>query len=84
MGIQYRPGKKKDSNNIAELVDIVSGGAVEYLFHDLVPDMTPVQVVAHNLKNDYYPHSYKSTVVALDGQEIVGMALSYPSAFHKT
>ena len=26
--------------------------------------MTPVQVVAHNLVQDHYPHSYRSAVVA--------------------
>ncbi len=58
-------------------------GVVEYLFHDLVPGMSPVQVVAHNLENDNYPHSYKSADVAVEGNTIVGMALSYPSSYHK-
>ncbi len=83
MGIQYRSGKKEDSGKIAELINIASDGVVEYLFQDLVPGMSPVQVVAHNLENDNYPHSYKSAVVASDGNTVVGMALSYPSSFHK-
>lgn len=83
MEIKYRVGIKKDSSKIAELINTASDGVVEYLFHELVPGMTPVQVVAHNLQNDNYPHTYSSAIVATDNDEIVGMALSYPSSFHR-
>ena len=83
MTISYRSGIKEDSREIAELINIASDGVVEYLFHDLVRGMSPVQIVAHNLENDSFPHSYKSAVVAVDGDALVGMALSYPSCYHK-
>lgn len=83
MGIIFRPGEKGDSKKIAEMIDTASGGVVEYLFHGLIPGMPPVQVVAHNLENDNYPHTYKSTIVACDRDELVGMSLSYPSSYHK-
>ena len=83
MGIKYRLGKKEDRQKIAEMINTASDGVVEYLFHDLVPGMSPVQVVAYNLGNDNYPHTYKSTLVACDGDDLVGMALSYPSSYHK-
>jgi ribosomal protein S18 acetylase RimI-like enzyme len=83
MGIKYRLGEREDSGKIAELINLASDGILEYLFHDLVPGMLPVQVVAQNLENDNYPHTYKSAVVAVDGNTIIGMALSYPSSFHK-
>jgi len=83
MEIKYRPGKKKDSATLAELINMASDGVVEYLFHGLVPGMTPVQVIAHNHENDNYPHSYKSAIIATDNNDIVGMALSYPSSYHK-
>jgi len=83
MEIKYRPGEKKDCAKLAELINIASDGVVEYLFHDLVPGMTPVQVVAHNLENDNYPHSYRSAVVAAEETDVIGMALSYPSSYHK-
>ncbi len=69
MAIKYRLGKKEDSKQIAEMIDIAADGVVEYLFHDLVPRMSPVEVVAHNLEHDNYPHTYKSTLVACDGKE---------------
>jgi len=83
MEIKCRPGEKKDCTKLAELINIASDGVVEYLFHGLVPGMTPVQTVAHNLENDNYPHSYKSTIVATAKNDIIGMGLSYPSSYHK-
>ncbi len=82
MNVIYRQGKKEDSYRIAELDYRASDGAVEFLFHDLVPGATPVQVVCSGLEQDSYPHSYRSAIVAeLDG-EIIGMALSYPAKYH--
>jgi ribosomal protein S18 acetylase RimI-like enzyme len=83
MKIKYRPAEKEDCVKLAELINIASDGVVEYLFHNLVPGMTSVQVVAHNLENDNYPHSYKSAVVAVEETDLIGMALSYPSSYHK-
>ena len=83
MILSYRPAEKADSERIAELISLASDGVVDFLFHDLVPEMTPVQVVAYNLAQDHYPHSYRSAVVALNGTDIVGMALSYPSTYHQ-
>ncbi len=83
MALKYRPAEKADCAKIAELIDIASDGVVEYLFHDLIPEMTPVQVMAYNLEKDNYPHTYKSAIVAADGPNVVGMALSYPSSYHK-
>ncbi len=84
METKYRSGKKQDCVKLAELINIASDGVVEYLFHDLVPGMTPTQVVAHNLENDNYPHSYRSAVVAEEESDVIGMALSYPSSYPKS
>ena len=83
MEIKYRPGEKRDCAKLAELVNIASDGVVEYLFHGLVPGMTPVQVIAYNYESDNYPHTYKSAIVATDKNDIVGMSLSYQSYYHK-
>ena len=64
MNIVYRTGEKNDCTKLAELINIASDGVVEYLFHGLVPGMTPVQVIANTHENDNYPHSYKSAIVA--------------------
>ena len=80
--IQYRPGRKEDSHRIAELDYIASGGAIEFLFHDLVPGMSPAEIIASGLEQDRYPHSYRSAIVAEHAEAIVGMALSFPGKFH--
>jgi len=83
VALRYRPAEKADSLRIAELISLASDGVVDFLFHDLVPAMTPVQIMAHNLAHDHFPHTYQSAVVALNGKDIVAMALSYPSAYHQ-
>jgi hypothetical protein len=69
MNNQYRPGRSGDSRILAELTDTASGGVVEYLFHDLIPGMSPVEVVARNFELDRYPHTFNSAVVAVDNKE---------------
>ena len=83
MGIKYRDGERKDSNKLAELIKIASDGVVEYLFHNLIPGMTPIQFLAHHLENDNYPYSYRNAIVAAEETDVIGMALSYPSSYHK-
>jgi ribosomal protein S18 acetylase RimI-like enzyme len=82
MKFTCREGRREDSYRIAELIDVASMGAIDFLFRDLVPGMTPVQLVAHNLESDRFPHSYKSAIVAEYDRLIVGMALSYPSKYN--
>ena len=82
MNLNYRQGKKDDSQRIAKLDYIASAGAVEYLFHDLVPGLSAIQLLSKGLEKDEYPHTFRSCIVAESDQKIVGMALSYPAEFH--
>jgi ribosomal protein S18 acetylase RimI-like enzyme len=83
MEIKYRIGEKEDSGKIAEMINTASDGVVEYLFHDLVPGMSPAQILVHNLSNDNQPRTCKNAFVACDRNDLVGMALSYPSSYHR-
>ena len=83
MEISYRDGKKEDCNVLAEFADIASDGVIEFLFHDLIPDMTPVQIVAQGLEDSSSFYSYKNAIVAECDGKAVGMSLSYPSHFHQ-
>jgi len=83
MEITYRNGIQDDCTVLAKLVDIASEGVIKYLFHDLIPDMTPVQIVAHNLCTENSHYSYKSAIVAEYNQNLIGVSLSYPSHFHQ-
>jgi len=83
MDITYRIAKKADCLRMAELINIASGGVVNFLFHDLMPEITPQQIVAHNLENDHGSHTYKNAIVAETENRVVGMALSFPALFHE-
>ena len=83
MDIIYRTARKSDCLQLAEMINIASGGVVEFLFQDLLPELTPVQIVAHNLENTQGSHTYKNTIVAESDDRIIGMALSFPSYFHE-
>ena len=80
--ILFREGRFEDCDRIAELDDMASGGAIDYLFHDLIPGLTPVQIVAKNFERDEYPYTYKSAIVAQYNDQVIGFALSYPAAYH--
>ena len=83
MDITYRTARKADCVRMAELINIASGGVVEFLFHDLMPKLTPQQIVAHNLESNRGYYTYKNAIVAETENRIVGMALSFPAHFHK-
>lgn len=82
MDVNYRQGTINDSHRIAELDYVASDGAVEYLFHDLVPNTSALQLLAQGLAQDIYPHTFRSCIIAEANQQIIGMALSYPASFH--
>jgi len=83
MKISYREGRAEDCTVLAKLVNIASEGIIEFLFHDLIPNMTPVQMVAQNLIADNSHYSHKNAIVAEHNQSLVGVSLSYPSHFHQ-
>ena len=83
MDIQYRTGRFDDCKILAELTNMASDGVVKYLFHDLIPGMSPVEIVARNFEQDHYPHTFNCAMVAVDESAVVGMTLSYPSSFHE-
>ncbi|MFG6096313.1 GNAT family N-acetyltransferase [Leptothoe sp. ISB3NOV94-8A] len=83
MEVLYREGQKADSKILAELEYIASDGAVEFLFHDLVPGVSALQFVASSLEQDVYPHSYRSAIVAELNHHVIGMALSFPATYHQ-
>ena len=83
MNIEYRTGRLEDCSRLAEFVDMASDGVVEFLFHDLIPGQTPVQIVAQNLSADRDYHTFRDAIVAQSDQKVIGMSLSYPSRFHR-
>jgi GNAT superfamily N-acetyltransferase len=83
MDITYRTARKADCLRMAELINIASGGVVEFLFHDLMPELTPQQIIAHNLESDQGYYTYRNAIVAETDDRVVGVALSFPARFHE-
>lgn len=84
MTIKYRPGIKNDCLKIAEFIYMASDGIVDYMLHGLTYGWTPVQIIAHNQADEKnHPHTYESAIVATHGDDVVGMAFSFPSSFHR-
>jgi len=82
MNITYRTGRAEDCLKLAEFIYIASDGVVEFLFRDLIPGRSPQQIVAHNIDKDTGHYTYKNTVVAEDGRNVVGVSFFYPSRYH--
>jgi GNAT superfamily N-acetyltransferase len=80
--ITYRSGRKADCRRLAELDNIASSGAIEFLFHDLIPGMTPVDIVASQLEQGRYPYTFRNVIAAECDSRVVGMALSFPARYH--
>jgi len=83
VNVIYRTGKIEDCFRLAEFVYIASGGVVEFMFHDLIPSQTPVQIVAGNLSADRDHHTFRDAIVAERNHKVIGMSLSYPSQYHR-
>jgi len=83
MNVVYRTGRAQDCPRLAEFVDMASDGVVEFLFHDLIPGQSPVQIVAQNLSADRDHYTFRDATVAQSEQKIIGMSLAYPSHFHR-
>lgn len=82
MNITYREGYREDCPKVAEFVYIASDGVVEFLFRDLIPGRSPQQIVANNLAKDTGHYTYKNTLIAEKGRNVVGVSFFYPSRYH--
>lgn len=82
MSIIYRNARPEDCPKIAELIDLASGGIIEFLYHDLFPGLQPVEVLSRGLEMGRYPYNYTTTIVAEVNGEVAGISQSYPSRYH--
>ncbi|MEN8246023.1 MAG: GNAT family N-acetyltransferase [Thermodesulfobacteriota bacterium] len=83
MDISYRNGREEDCVALAEFVSAASGGIIDFLYHDLIPGMTPLEIERKVLENVEMPRSYKNAIFAEKDGRLVGAALSIPSSHHR-
>ena len=78
MTIQYRSGQKQDCSQIANWINSVGQGHIEYLLEGLVQNMGTLEHLAQVLNEDLH-YSYKNVDLATEGNTIVGLVFSYSS-----
>ncbi len=79
--IIYRMARPGDSRDIARFMCIAGGGVYEFLFDDLIPFVTAVDLLSSGIGGEQYPVSYRNCCVATLGHdgEIVAAANVFPA-----
>lgn len=79
--ITYRMARPDDSRDIARLMCIAGGGIYEFLFDDLIPFVTAVDLLSSGIGSEHYPISYRNCHVASLGHDggIVAAANVFPA-----
>lgn len=77
--IIYRPAKQSESSDIAPYIIVATSGVIEFIFHNLAPDLSPLQIVVQQVENEEALFSYRYTHVAASNGNIVGISQSYPA-----
>ncbi len=80
--ITYRKARYEDCGEIAKLMDLASGGIIDFLYQDLFEDLDPAEFVEKNLQSADDPYNYNSAIVADQDGIVVGVSYSYPSSYH--
>ncbi|MBT8125172.1 MAG: GNAT family N-acetyltransferase [Gammaproteobacteria bacterium] len=78
MTIQFKTGHLQDCDQIANWINSVGHGHIEYLLDSLVPDRFALKYLALVLAEDLN-YSYKNVDIAKDGNNMVGLVFSYHS-----
>lgn len=78
--IDYRPAVPEDKSAIAALICEAGGGLYEFLFDDLLPFVSALDIVAAGVGMSSGPLSYENCLVATSGSAgVVGVANFFPA-----
>ena len=80
--ISIRSAKKTDAKIITELNLQAGGGVAEFLLTGLIPNVSPKQMMQHQIESDEAPYSYQFVTVAELDNHVVASAHFYPSEFN--
>ncbi len=82
--ITYRPATQADSNEIAELINMASEGFMDFLLHDLIPNVTPTQMLTHQIQDESSEFYFGNAIIAAQEEKILGLMHSFhASMWHK-
>ena len=82
MNIQYSVGEKRDCVEIANWVNSVGHGHIEYLFAGLNKDVPALQHLVTILQEDEY-YSFKNADLAIQNNVVIGMIFSYATELNR-
>ncbi len=77
--ITYQFSQPDQSEAIAEYILMAGGDFFDFLLANLVPGVSPKQILAKEVAAETGEFSYRHIVVALDNKRVVGMVNSYPA-----
>ncbi|HQZ14155.1 MAG TPA: GNAT family N-acetyltransferase [Devosia sp.] len=77
--ITYRMARSDESGELARYMCIAGGGVYEFLFDDLIPFVTAIDLLSAGIGGERYPVSYRNCCVAALGSEIVAVANAFPA-----
>ena len=81
--ITYRRAALTEAGEIAQLINMASGGMIDFLFHDLTPDLTTLEVITMAVESEIGELSYHQIDVAVSKKMVVGIANSYSATKHQ-
>ena len=82
MDIQYSVGEKRDCVEIANWINKVGHGHIEYLYDGLVKGRSALAHLTTILSEDPY-YSYKNVDLALQNNVVIGLVFSYPAELNQ-
>jgi ribosomal protein S18 acetylase RimI-like enzyme len=82
MALDINTGQLQDCDQIADWINTVGHGHIEYLLDSLVPDLFALRHLALVLAEDP-DYSFKNVDLARIESDIVGLVFSYPSASNR-
>lgn len=80
MCMEFRTARPEEALHLAGIISSASGGIVEYLFHDLMPGLTPVELLSKAILDRESVYCYENILVASDPEKLYGLMLAYPGA----
>ncbi len=82
MSVHYKPGQRQDCSQIANWINSIGHGHMEYLLEGLVSHRTALQQLAYVLNTDPV-YSFKNVDLAMDVSCIAGLVFSYHAQFNQ-
>jgi ribosomal protein S18 acetylase RimI-like enzyme len=79
MSIYFRTARKEDIPVVAKLIDSASGDFIDFLYRDLVPGKTTVQIIEQKFDSDDLSMRLEDCLLAETEGGIAGLSLSYPA-----